>query len=73
MMRGEYIGKHKELRGLTALLEWEGDILLAQFDGYPGKGPSRNLIHPITLATLCYGWHKFNILDFRIQRTWKQS
>ncbi len=63
---GTYVGPHEGLRGCKALLMWKGDVLLAQFDGFPdGSGPTPQLVHPVTRATLCFGWHKFDPLDFR--------
>lgn len=54
MFKGTYIGPLSHLKGQTALLRYDDDQLMAQFDD-PGLDEG-------------YGWHPFSRLDFEIDR-----
>lgn len=55
MILGTYVGLDSVLAGKTALLIYEDDGLLAQFDDRSTPGG------------LAYGWHKFVLSDFAVE------
>lgn len=55
MIHGTYVGLDTVLAGKTALLIYEDDGLLAQFDDRSTPGG------------LAYGWHKFPLSDFEVE------
>lgn len=60
-LHGTYVGPHKELKGLRAMLRDRGEEILAQFD-------ERLLVHPETMVPLGFLWHVFPAKDFNIDK-----
>lgn len=61
-----YIGDVEQLRGEKAIVLFEGDLLMAQFNGPPAVADKVKFVHPITGEMLCFGWHKFFRGEFEV-------
>ena len=61
-----YIGDVAELRGEKALVIFEGDLLMAQFNGPADMASKVKFVHPTTGEMLCFGWHKFFRNEFEV-------